>query len=157
MLLWLCFHTSVTLIESNLGGRVPLWHEVVRDIVESVSAGSIETCFQWHWEGYKGLQSTQSVCVDGWLGNTWPSQSRSMPGQPECSPGLQSNTSSKFSSWAKFRKKIIFFLLSRTYCWYEGLEKTFLFLFSIYQSSQPSILMWKTQGEGKKRDMGWRW
>ncbi len=81
MLLGLCFHASVALIESNHGGRAPLWHEAVHDIVESVLVGSIDACFQGHRGVVTGLRAL-SVCLDSWLGNTWPSQCRSLPGLP---------------------------------------------------------------------------
>lgn len=63
MILEQCFHASLALIESNHGGRAPLWDELVHDIVESGLVGSIEACFQEHWGVETGPQST--VCPSG--------------------------------------------------------------------------------------------
>lgn len=63
VLLVLCFHASVALIESNHGGRAPLWLKLVHDIVESVLVGSIDACFQEHRGGCNRAQST--VCPSG--------------------------------------------------------------------------------------------
>lgn len=98
MLLGLCFHASVALIESNHGAGAPLWHELVHDIVESVLAGSIDVCFQGHRGVVTGLRAL-SLRLDSWLGNTWPSQCRSLPGSPWCWSGLQINMWSNLSSW----------------------------------------------------------
>lgn len=60
----LCFHASVALIESNHGGRAPLWLKLVHDIVESVLVGSIDACFQERRGG--GCNRAQStVCPSG--------------------------------------------------------------------------------------------
>lgn len=66
VLLELCFHASVALIESNHGGRAPLWLKLVHDIVESVLVGSIDACFQEHRGGVGGCNRAQStVCPSG--------------------------------------------------------------------------------------------
>lgn len=59
----LCFHASVALIESNHGGRAPLWLKLVHDIVESVLVGSIDACFQERRGGCNRAQGT--VCPSG--------------------------------------------------------------------------------------------
>lgn len=65
VLLELCFHASVALIESNHGGRAPLWLKLVHDIVESVLVGSIDACFQEHRGGVVTGLRALSVRLEG--------------------------------------------------------------------------------------------
>lgn len=111
VLLELCFHASVALIESNHGGRAPLWLKLVHDIVESVLVGSIDACFQEHrGGGVGGCNRAQStVCPSG--GETHdPVGAGVCPGRLTliCAPDLRSRSTREAIcrvEWDLFRKR----------------------------------------------------
>ena len=106
----LCCHVSVTLIESNNGGRAPLWHELIHDIVESVLAGSIGACCKGHRRDSTSLRAL-SVCLSVWR-RKHTTQSAQGVHQGHLSPNLGSRSTREAIwqvEWDLFRKRENYF------------------------------------------------